>query len=70
TNIGYKPTVGAETRKGVETYLFDFDEDLYGKVIEVELFAYERPEIKFATLEELKKQMEEDIIFAKKYFKV
>ena len=31
TNIGYKPTVGAEPRKGVETYLFDLDRNLYGE---------------------------------------
>ncbi|MBE5967090.1 MAG: bifunctional riboflavin kinase/FAD synthetase [Lachnospiraceae bacterium] len=68
TNIGYKPTVGAESRKGVETYLLDFDADLYGKVIEVELFTFERSELKFDTIEELQKQMREDIIFAKKYF--
>lgn len=68
TNVGFKPTVGAETKKGIETYIFDFDQDLYGKVIEVELMMFLRPELKFDTLEELKEQMDEDIIFAKKYF--
>ena len=37
TNIGYKPTVGGETRKGVETYLFDLDRNLYGEIIEVQV---------------------------------
>jgi len=68
TNIGYKPTVGEEDRKGVETYLFDFDQDLYGRVIEVELYTYFRPEIKFNSLEELKLKMQGDIVFAKNYF--
>ena len=36
TNVGYKPTVGGETRRGVETYLFDFDGDLYGQDLMVE----------------------------------
>ncbi|NLK29081.1 MAG: bifunctional riboflavin kinase/FAD synthetase [Clostridiales bacterium] len=68
TNIGYKPTVGAEEKKGVETFLFDFDQDLYGKIIEVELMTYVRPELKFNTLEELREKMQEDIIKARKYF--
>jgi riboflavin kinase/FMN adenylyltransferase len=68
TNIGYKPTVGDESRKGVETYLFDYDQDLYGRVIEVALYTYLRPEIKFASLEELKLKMQGDIVTAKNYF--
>jgi riboflavin kinase/FMN adenylyltransferase len=67
TNIGYKPTVGAEERKGVETYLFDFDQDLYGRIIEVALYTFVRPELKFNTLEELRLKMQEDIIFARNY---
>jgi riboflavin kinase/FMN adenylyltransferase len=67
TNIGYKPTVGAEERKGVETYLFDFDQDLYGRIIEVALYTFVRPELKFDTLEELRLKMQEDIIFARNY---
>jgi riboflavin kinase/FMN adenylyltransferase len=69
TNIGYKPTVGAEDYVGVETYLFDYDNDLYGEIIEVELYDYVRPEMKFGSLEELTRQMREDIIVAKEYFK-
>ena len=70
TNIGYKPTVGGENRKGVETYLFDFDQDLYGRVIEVALYTYVRPEVKFASLEELKLKMQGDIVFTKNYFNI
>lgn len=68
TNIGYKPTVGKEKDKGVETYMYDFDGDLYGKEIEVEVLAYERPEIKFDNLEDLMIKMEEDLAFGRKYF--
>lgn len=67
TNIGYKPTVG-EYFRGVETYLFDFDGDLYGQEIFVKLYAYERPERKFADLEQLKAQMHRDIVFGRDYF--
>ncbi|MBH1942300.1 bifunctional riboflavin kinase/FAD synthetase [Mobilitalea sibirica] len=68
TNIGFKPTVGAEKVKGVETYIFDFNQDLYGKFIEVELYTYERPELKFNSIEELKQKMQEDIAFTRNYF--
>jgi len=70
TNIGYNPTVGVVPSKRVETFIFDFDEDLYGQIIEVELMTYLRPELKFDSLEELKIRMEEDIEFARKYFKL
>lgn len=70
TNIGYKPTVGEGEMKGVETFLFDFDQDLYGKEIEVELYHFQRPEVKFASLEELKLKMQEDIAISRKYFQI
>jgi riboflavin kinase/FMN adenylyltransferase len=45
-NLGNNPTTGmVETR--LETWLFDFDEDLYGQVIETQLIAFLRPELKF-----------------------
>lgn len=67
TNIGYKPTVG-EYFRGVETYLFEFDGDLYGQEIEVQLYAFERSEQKFADLETLKAQMHRDIQYGRDYF--
>ncbi len=68
SNIGTKPTVSEENRKGIETYIFDFNENLYGKEIVVELYTYERPEMRFGSLEELKIQMHKDMEFGKKYF--
>lgn len=68
TNIGYKPTVGEEEYVGVETFIFDYDKDLYGEMIEVELFDYIRPEMKFGSVEELVTRMQEDILLAKKVF--
>lgn len=69
TNIGYKPTVGEEEYIGVETFIFDYDNDLYGEIIEVELYDYIRPEMKFGSLEELTQRMSEDIILTKEFFK-
>ena len=68
TNIGYKPTVGAEPRKGVETYLFDLDRNLYGEILTVRFYGYERPERKFDSLEELKKRIGQDVEWGRTYF--
>ncbi|MDO4975622.1 MAG: bifunctional riboflavin kinase/FAD synthetase [Eubacteriales bacterium] len=68
TNIGTKPTVNAGNVKGVETNIFDFNGDLYGKKVEVELLHFCRAEMKFSGVEALKAQMQSDIQFAKKYF--
>lgn len=68
TNIGVKPTVGETSFRGVETYLFHFDQDLYGKRIEVQLYQYVRPEKKFDSLEALKTRMQIDISLGKEYF--
>ncbi len=68
TNIGYKPTVGVEERKGVETYLFDLDRNLYGDIITVQFYGYERPEHKFDSLEALKARIEQDVAWGRQYF--
>jgi len=68
TNIGHKPTVGREIEKGVETYIFDFEGNLYEKIIEIQLFRFERPEEKFESLDALKEQLERDIQFSRDYF--
>ena len=62
TNIGINPTVseGETVKYKVETHIFDFDADIYGKEIIVELNAFIRPERVFAGLEELKKQIKKD----------
>ncbi|MGB8454417.1 MAG: bifunctional riboflavin kinase/FAD synthetase [Anaerocolumna sp.] len=68
TNIGFNPTVGTTQERRVETYIFDFDTDLYGASIELSLYCLERSEVKFNSLEELKVQMQKDIAFGRKYF--
>lgn len=69
TNIGHKPTVGAEPRRGVETFLFDLDRNLYGDVITVNFYGFERPERKFESLEALKARIEQDVIWGREYFR-
>lgn len=68
TNIGKKPTVAGESPVGVETFIMGLEENLYGKEIEVQLLNFERPEQKFASLEELKERIEKDKEYAAAYF--
>ncbi|MCM1135506.1 MAG: bifunctional riboflavin kinase/FAD synthetase [Clostridium sp.] len=61
TNIGRKPTVNDTDAVDVETYLYDFNRNVYGKEIVTELLQFKRPEHRFADVTELKAQMEKDI---------
>lgn len=70
TNIGIKPTVTDEGRITVETYIYDFDDDVYGENLRVELLHYHRTEQKFEDLSGLKKQMHDDMISGRKYFEI
>lgn len=69
TNIGFNPTVTENGSRRIETYVYDFNGDLYGKDIEVMLYHYERPEMKFDSIEALKNQMHKDRDCAVAYFK-
>ncbi len=66
SSVGVNPTVGALAEPLLETHLLDFSGDLYGKTIEVELIALLRDEHKFNGLEELKAQMQQDVIEARR----
>lgn len=68
SNIGKKPTVQEIEVYGAETHLFACEEDLYGKNAKTELLHFVRPEKKFSSVEELKKQLEQDIRSGKQYF--
>lgn len=67
-NVGVRPTVGGETRPILEVHLFDFGEQIYGQIIEVEFRAKLREEVKFESLELLQAQLLRDIENAKAYF--
>lgn len=63
TNIGINPTVSNEETIKAETHLLDCNEDLYGKEAKIKLVRYIRDEKKFEGLDELKKQIKDDIRF-------
>ena len=59
-NIGCRPTVGQGNTRTIETHIFDFDEDIYGLDIKVTFIKKVRDEVRFASLDELKTQLETD----------
>lgn len=61
TNVGCKPTVSDEQVMGVETYLYDFEGEIYDRDMTVELLAFRRPERTFESVEALRRQIEEDV---------
>jgi riboflavin kinase/FMN adenylyltransferase len=67
TSIGVRPTVGG-TRRTVETYVLDFDGDLYGAELRLQLVDRLREERKFDTLADLKIQIARDVEEARKRF--
>lgn len=60
TNIGVKPTVDYKGGAVMETHITGYDGNLYGQTVRVALREFIRDEKKFAGLEELKQQIEED----------
>ncbi len=66
TNVGHKPTIG-HYNKNVETHIFDFDKELYGKQITVEFLQKTRDEVKFDSVEELSAQIVRDCRQASAY---
>lgn len=59
SNLGRNPSVGGSVRH-LETYLFDFTGSLYGRELQVELLQKIRDERSFASVEELRRQIERD----------
>jgi len=63
--IGYRPTFSG-TEKSIEVNLFDFDEDIYGHVLKLELIATLRGDERFESSAELKEQLAKDEVHALK----
>jgi len=68
TNIGVRPTFETEVEPSIETYIFDFDGNLYGNVLRVRFLHRIRDERKFSGIAELKAQIEKDTRRALNYF--
>ncbi|MEG0919509.1 MAG: bifunctional riboflavin kinase/FAD synthetase [Anaerovoracaceae bacterium] len=66
TNVGRKPTIGTYN-KNVETHIFNFDKELYGKQIRVDFLEKLREEREFESIEALSKEIMANCITAKAY---
>ena len=70
TNIGRKPTVEKDGAAiGIETYIYDFEGEIYGEELTVSLYEFLRPELKFASLDALKEQLKTDVAEGEKWHK-
>ena len=67
-NVGTRPTVDGGSKVILETYLFDFDKEIYGRYVEVHFHRKIRDELRFHSLEELKAQILKDVAETKKIF--
>lgn len=61
TNVGCKPTVTDNGQVFIESYLYNFRENIYGKTIEVHFLEYMRKEKKFDSIDALKEQLQKDM---------
>jgi riboflavin kinase/FMN adenylyltransferase len=68
TNVGLRPTFGDATEPSVETFVMNWDGDLYGDVVRVRFLHRLRDERKFSSIEELKTQIARDVARANSYF--
>lgn len=67
-NLGKRPTVNGLTLL-LEVHMLDATEELYGRHLSIEFVHFIRGEVKFASLDELKAQIERDADSARNYFK-
>lgn len=70
TNVGMAPTLREGSVFSIETHMLDYDEDIYGKDIEVCFIHKLRDEKKYVNIDALKKQVADDIKKTKKYWEV
>ena len=68
TNVGLRPTFADATEPSVETYVMNWDGDLYGDVVRVRFLYRLRDERKFSSVEQLKTQIMLDVKRANSYF--
>jgi len=68
TNVGCKPTIEGENPVGIETYILDFEQDVYDKVVSITFIKKIREERKFPNLDCLLEQMRFDVNEARYYF--
>lgn len=69
-NAGVKPTVTNERRRLFEVYVYEYEGDAYGKEVTAQFCGFERPEVKFGSVEELKEHVMRDMQYGIEFFKI
>ena len=67
-NAGVKPTVTDERRRLLEGYVYGYEGDAYGKEVTARFCGFERPEVKFGSVDELKEQVMKDMQYGIDFF--
>ncbi len=67
-NLGTRPTVDGGAKAVLETHLFDFNRDIYGRYVEVHFKTKLRDELRFASLQALTEQIQLDVATARAFF--
>ena len=68
TNVGIRPTVDNSDQITAETHILNYQGNLYGRLVRIEFHTHLRPEVKFADIDQLKKQIQKDCDTAQRYF--
>ncbi len=69
-NIGHNPTFNFNHQICIETYILDFDADIYGEELILDFCAYLRDEQRFSSIEKLMEQLAFDRQLVRSYFKL
>ncbi|MGR8935164.1 MAG: bifunctional riboflavin kinase/FAD synthetase [Gammaproteobacteria bacterium] len=67
-NVGTRPTVSGDVDVLLETFLLDFNRDIYGRYVEVHFQHKIRDEMRFHSLEALRRQIADDVAAARRFF--
>lgn len=67
-NIGNRPTFNDQKPLSVEVHLFDFDQEIYGKILDVDIHFFVRSEKRFHSIDDLVNQIHMDCALVKKKF--
>lgn len=68
TNVGVRPTVAEGAQATVEAFLLDFQGDVYGRRVSLEFYRRLRPERRFESLEELRREVANNVRQTRDYF--
>ena len=69
SNVGYNPTFD-QKMFNLETYILDFDKDIYGEIITIEFYTRIRDELKMSSIDQLVEYIKNDVNVTREYFNI